>query len=228
MDQNAVVELGARQVEASLRVTLDPPAFGLLNRWQDLQALAFSHLSRFGLRIEDIKNETTSPNPADACVACWLQSHRVVVKYRLDRVELLSNAVPRADGAPTTGIVDEALQVLRVLCPEVQVAATSISVAIHGLAEGGADARLRPYLAIRHDGEAAIEVSGISLSRRYGPRGSKGVVVLERSVLIDGGVFLRVTTDFDGTVPAPEAIPEAIKFFQESASLFGLEVVWEL
>jgi len=227
MDHNAVVELRAHQVDASLRVSLDPPAFGLLKKWPDLQAQAFSHLTRFGLRIEDIRNETTSSNPSDACVACWLQSHRVVVKYRLDRVELLSNAVPRPDGTPSTAIIDEALRAVRVLCPEVQIAATSISVAVHGLAEGGADARLRPYLATRHGPEDATEVTGISLTRRLEPGGFKNMVVLERSVLIDGGVFLRVSVDFDGTVPTSEIVSESIKFFQESALLFGLEVVWE-
>jgi hypothetical protein len=119
------------------------------------------------------------------------------------------------------------MQALRVLCPDVQVAATSVSVAIHGLAEGGADARLRPYLARRHEGETGIEVSGISLSRTTGPGGGKGMVVLERSVLIDGGVFLRVSSDFDGTIPPSETVPASIKFFQDSALLFGLEVEWE-
>jgi hypothetical protein len=56
MNQNAVVELRARQVDASLKVFLHPPAFCLLSRWADLQALVYSHLGRFGLRIEGIRN----------------------------------------------------------------------------------------------------------------------------------------------------------------------------
>ena len=79
-----------RQADLAYYAVLEPPPFALGGHWVELQSAMYTHLRRFNVRLSDIKVESTTANPGDLSIACWMDKYVALARYRLDRVEVLS------------------------------------------------------------------------------------------------------------------------------------------
>jgi hypothetical protein len=114
--------LKVEQSEMAYYAAIDPPAFALGERWVTLQSAIFDQLRRFKVRLADIKVESTTANPADFTIACWIFNHGAVVRYRLDRVEVWSNSHRVGqDRNLATDMVAQTMAVLRSVSPDTHV-----------------------------------------------------------------------------------------------------------
>lgn len=216
-----------RQTELAYHASLEPPVFDLGARWVELQTAIYTHLGRFKLRLADIKVEGATSNPGDVSVACWILNYGAVVRYRLDRVEAWSNSPRLAEDTALTGeIVNEAMQVLRIASPNAKIVMHSVNVALHGIVAEETAARVASYVTRTPDGSPSLIPSGVSFLCEFPSGEGQGSIVLERSALIPGGMFLRITSEHAGFVSETEAMNRSIEFFQSSAGRLGLDIIW--
>ncbi len=217
-----------RQADLAYTANLDPPSFDLFARWVEFQDAVYSRFSRFQLRLADIKLESTSNNPADLSVACWILNYGALIRYRLDRVEARSNrARVSEDAALATDIVEQAMEVLRAVNPNARVAMHTVTVAIHGLLLGDSPtARVATYVTATPKGTPAFVPDGVSFLCEFPSGDGRGSIVLERSGSVTGGAFLRVVSEHAGLLAEREVLGRGIDFFQTSVKRLSLEVVW--
>jgi len=208
--------------------TLESPAFDIQGRWVELQSAIYGHLGRFNLRLNDIKVESATSNPGDVSIACWLFNSDVVVRYRLDRVEVWSNRVRIAKDKPLqTEIVGQAMGVLRSVSPNSRVSQHTINIPLHGSIGDGSlvNALVAAYVTRWPEGPRSLIPSGVSFLCDFANEG-RGSIILERSGLVTDGLFLRVQCELVGSLSEVDAVSRAREFFRESTGRLGLDVLW--
>lgn len=222
------IRFAVRQGDLLYTATLDPPMFDLQTHWVEMQAAMYSRFSGQRLRLSDIKVESTSSNPGDLCVACWVLSVGAVVRYRLDRLEVWSSDLRlAAEEALAADLVQEAVRVLEVASSSPRIVQHSLTVAVHGALTGVAPtARLAELVAEPPAGEAALTPSGVSFSCELASGKGQGSIVLESSRTVSEGIFVRVTTEHPGELSGREAFLEGARFFRGVTAQIGLDVSW--
>ncbi len=218
-----------RQTDLAYYAVLEPPPFALGGRWVELQSAIYAHLRRFELRLSDIKLESTTANPGDLSIACWMDNYGALARYRLDRVEVRSSN-PRlaANTALVKDMVVQAMGVLRSVCPDISITAHSVNAAIHGTLRGQSEVatRIASYVTNRPDGLPPLTPSGVSFICEFPSDQGQGSIIFEQSALVPGGAFVRVVSEHVGSISEGEALDRATGFFQAATARLGLEVVW--
>lgn len=222
------VALQVRQADLAYNATLNPPVFDLTGRWVELQSAMYARLRSLKLRLSDIKVESTTANPADVSVACWILDYGALVRYRLDRVEAWSNQAQVAAEEPVIRtIVGQAMAVLRDVSPNCHVTVQSTSVTVHGTMTGaGIAARIAHYVTKGPDGPPGVTPSGVSFLSEFPGGEGQGSVILERSAVVPDGALLRITSEHLGSLTETEVLDRAIAFFRSSTLGLGLDVDW--
>lgn len=218
-----------RQADLAYYAVLEPPPFALGGRWVELQSAMYAHLRRFKLRLSDIKVESTTANPGDLAIVCWMDNYGVLARYRLDRVEVWSSN-PRlaANTALVKDMVVQTMEVLRSVSPDTSVTVHSVNASIHGTLPGQCEvaARIASYVTKRPDGLPPLTPSGVSFLCEFPSGQGQGSIILEQSTLVPGGAFLRVMSEHIGSLSEGEALDRATEFFQAATARLGLEVIW--
>jgi len=222
------VRLQVRQVDMHYEANVEPPAFDLGPRWVQLQSAIYSRLAPFGLKLPDIKVESSSASPADISVGCWVLSYAALVRFRLDKVEVWSNTTRFiADPALTTDLAHQAVEILHATSPEARIASHSLIVALHGAPQGRAASEfISDFLKATPPGTPELRPSGVSFAGELPTKNGAGSIVLERSAQVSEGVFLRISSEHAGSLTAREALGQAIEFFQGSLERLGFEIDW--
>jgi hypothetical protein len=207
---------------------VEPPAFDLGARWVELQSAIYSHLSPFKLTLSDIKVESSSANPADLSVVCWVLGYAALVRFQLDKVEIWSNKT-RLAANPTlaTDIAEQALEVLRVASPEASIASHSLTVALHGEPQGRAPGDfIASFVKVVPQGTPELKPSGASFVGELPTKKGAGSIVLERSAQVSEGVFLRISSEHAGSLTTREALSQGIEFFEGSLERLVFDIDW--
>jgi hypothetical protein len=222
------VRLQVRQVDMGYHAIVEPPAFDLGARWVDLQSAIYSRLKPFNLRLPDIKIESSSSNPADISIVCWVLSYAALVRFRLDKVEFWSNSTRlAANSALATDVAEQAVEILHIASPEARVASHSLTVALHGEPQGKTpDDFITDFLRATPPGTPELRPSGVSFAGELPTKNGAGSIVLERSAQVSEGVFLRISSEHAGSLTTREALGQGIEFIQESLKRLGFEADW--
>lgn len=222
------VKLHVRQVDMGYYANLEPPVFDLGARWVELQSAVHSRLGPFELTLQDIKVESSGPNPADLAVVCWVLRYAALVRFQLDKVEVWSNSTRlAANSALAVDIAEQALEVLRATSPEASVASHSLNIALHGEPEGRvSDEFITTFVKAAPPGSPELKPSGASFFCELPTKSGAGSVVLERSAQVPEGVFVRISSQHAGSLTAREALDQGIEFFEGSLERLGFEVDW--
>jgi len=218
-----------RQAELIYSATLDPPAFDFPARWIDMEAAMYTRFSTYKLRLPDIKVESTSNNPGDFCIACWVYALGAVVRYRLDRLEIVSNS-PKlaADETMASDFVQQALDVLRAASSDPRVVLHSLTVALHGTLLGETQAaKLAAYVTRAPQGEPALTPNGVSFGSKLPSGDSRGSIVFESSLVVPEGAFVKVTSEHSGALSEREAVARGADFFRIATTRIGFDICWE-
>ena len=222
------VRLQVRQVDMGYHAIVEPPAFDLTARWVELQSAIYTRQSPFKLRLPDIKVESSSTNPADVSVVCWVLSYTALVRFRLDKVEVWSNSTQlAAHSALATDVAEQAVEILHAASPEAHVASHSLTVALHGEPQGKTpDAFISDFLKATPPGTPELRPSGVSFVGELPTKNGAGSIVLERSAQVSEGVFLRISSEHAGSLTTREALGQGIEFFEGSLERLGFEADW--
>lgn len=217
-----------RQAELTYSATLDPPVFDFPARWVEMETAMYGRFSPYKLRLPDIKVESTSNNPGDLCVACWVFTLGAVVRYRLDRLEIWSNSLKlAADETVVSDFIQQAMDVLRAASSDPHVVLHSLSVALHGVLVGETHAvKLSAYVTRVPQGEPALTPSGVSFFSRLPSGDGRGSIVFESSLIVPEGAFLKVTSEHSGALSEREALAQSADFFRTATRRIGLDVSW--
>jgi len=224
-----LIPVQVRQTDLSYYAALEPPAFALGARWVDLQAAMYTRLEQFKLRLTDIKVESTTANPGDLSVVCWMFNYGALARFRLDRVEVWSNNTRvAADPGLVKRMVVQTTGVLRSVSPDSHVTMHTLTVTIHGalpsLIELGA--HIASYVTRRPEGPPTLAPNGVSFLCEFGSGQGQGSVILEQSVVVPGGAHLRVMSQYPGSISEGEVVDRAFDFLQTAAARIRLAVVW--
>jgi len=202
-----------RQSELSYLASFDVPVFDVLGKGGQLYAAIYSGLAQFRVKLQDIKLESLTQNPADISVACYLLHLGTLVRFRLDRVEVSSTSSRGFADSTLVVLIENALRVINESSPTARVATHTLSLAVHGSLPGGSVAdKLAAYIANVSGGSPFFRPGGVSFSCDWGEGESS--VVLERSAVVPEGVFLRVTSMLPGKLSGREACQLAADFLQ--------------
>ena len=217
-----------RQSDLIYSATLDPPVFDFPARWVEMEAAMYARFSPYKLRLPDIKVESTSNNPSDLCIACWVFALGAVVRYRLDRLEIWSNSLQlAADETLASDFVQQAMEVLRAASSDPHVVLYSLSLALHGVLLGETHAaKLAAYVTKAPQGEPVLTPSGVSFLSNLPPGDGRGSIVIESSLVVPEGTFLKVTSEHAGALSEREALAQGAAFFRTATSRIGLDVSW--
>lgn len=216
-----------RHSEFSYLASLDAPVFHILGTGGQLYAAIYAGLARFRVKLQDIKVESLTPNPADISVVCSLLDLGALVRYRLDRVEVWSTS-PLGFGDPRLAeLIEEALRAGREVSPTAKVATHTLSLGVHGvLTEGSIPARLVAYVPITPEGSPPFRPTGVSFLCQWPEGEGESSIVLERSVIVPDGAFLRVTSVYPGKLLEHQAYQRAADFFQAAMARLNLKLLW--
>ncbi len=216
-----------RQSEFSYLASFEMPVFDVLGTGGQLYAAIYAGFARFRVKLQDIKVESLTLNPADISVVCSLLGLGALVRYRLDRVEVWSTTPRGFDDAGLAELIEDALRVVRDASRTSRVAAHTLSLGLHGvLTEGTIAARLAAYVQRTPEGTPPLRPSGVSFSCEWPEGEGESAIVLERSVTVPDGAFLRVTSVHPGKLPEREAYQRAADFFQEAIARLHLKFLW--
>ena len=218
--------LEIRQSEFSYSASLSAPVFEILGTGGKLFAAIYAGLSRFRVKLQDIKVENLTWNPSDISVICSLVDLGALVRYRLDRVEVWSTSLLGFGDPRLLELVEDALRAVRDVSPTTQVAVHTFSLGVHGLlAEGDVEKWLSAYVSRAPDGTPPFRPGGVSFFCEWPEGESESSFVLERSVMIPAGAFLRVTSVHAGKLPEREAYKRAANLFETLMTRFNLRLL---
>lgn len=218
--------LEIHQSEFSYSASLVAPIFEILGTGGKLFAAIYAGLSRFRVKLQDIKVENLTWNPSDISVICSLLDLGALVRYRLDRVEVWSTSSLGFGEPRLSELIEDALRAGREVSSTAQVAVHTFSLGVHGLLTAGTVPMwLAAYVSKAPDGTPPFHPGGVSFFYEWPEGESEGSFVLERSLIVPGGAFLRVTSVHSGKLPECEAYKRAANFFETVMTRFNLKLL---
>jgi len=218
--------LEIRQSEFSYSASLGAPAFEVLGTGGKLFAAIYAGLSRFRVKLQDIKVENLTSNPSDISVICSLLDLGALVRYRLDRVEVWSTSSLGFGDPRLPELIEDALRAWRDVSPTAQAAVHTFSLGVHGaLTEGTIATWLAAYVSRAPDGTPPFRPGGVSFFCEWPEGEGESSFVLERSLIVPGGAFLRVTSVHSGKLQEREAYKRAANFFETLMTRFNLRLL---
>ena len=222
-----LTDFHVRQSEFSYLASLESPAFDVLGTGGQLYGAIYKGLGRFRVKLGDIKQESPTLNPADLSVACYLLDRWTVIRYRLERVEVWSTN-PRALGEQALAdLIEDALSVLRAASHTARVATHTLGLGVHGLLSQGTIAdQLAAYVPNAPEGIPPFRPSGVSFYCQWPEGQGESSVVLEHSLVVQNGMFIRGTSVHQGNLPERKAFERAAEFFQSAIMRLGLKLDW--
>ena len=212
--------------ELSYQAQLVMPIFDVLRKVERLYQSIFSHLTQFGVQLTDIKIESTSSNPGDLVVACYLPRVSSVLRYRLDRYEAYF-ADPRHLGLQTINdVVLSGMEAVKNVSDNLSVKAHTIVLGIHGETEDGSVMEhLRKHVNYPLSGIGSLAGAGVVYYLgSEGPR-TESIILFDRSSVVPNGLFVRLTGVLDGGKVTPTEVHKSIlEDFTTILKGFGVEL----
>ena len=222
-----MAKLRAVQSDLAYQGDFSSPAFELVGSFATLLGRLHARLATFGLRPGDLKLEP-GQGLADSALACSLPGLNAVVRVRVERVEANFLELRRVTQDQVAGIILQAVGAVQDLLPQVSFKSHSIGLSAHGLFE---DIVYEDF--IQRYAPKSPEDLGPALGRGvvcyYGPEEERdsSLVVLDKSLLVPGGLYLRTHFSLNGAkVPLADVQSKASAYVNLILEKVGLEINW--
>jgi hypothetical protein len=198
--------------------TLAPPAFDMLLGGKSFGPV-YNALEPLGLRLDDMRVE--GQQPAEQVLSCYVSEGRTLVRYRFDRVEVQGS--PSEVGIKTLfRLIEVAVGVVR-STSQTKIEEHTFTSGVHGrLGVGSVEDQLARHVPAKRATKVALAPSGVTF--RVTSESAAGFASLERSLLVEDGVFLRVVSVQPGTLDERAACEQALGFLRATAAALGLHV----
>lgn len=214
------ITLDLKRREVLYTGTLAAPVFMTLPSEGRIYGAIYGRFAPLGADLTNIRLDGPAWSPGDVSISCSLHAMNVLVRYRLDRLEVWWGGVGRTD-IPT--VTEAALGVLYDVSPESKIGGHLLHATFHGEPRNSdVTAWLREHVPRpTEEAEPKFVPNGVSFSALVDPSGT-GYVLVERSLLIPRGAFVRVTCEFPGAVPVRTACDRAATFISTALERFGI------
>jgi hypothetical protein len=203
------------------------PEFGLLRDPSGLLSQLYRRLEPHGLRLTDLRIERRAGSPADSHVLCYLFNHLMMVRIRVERIEVVCSDLPQEQLRKFEAGITDTLRAVKDHLPSVAFRAFTLAVGLHGRLDGQP---LRQYLG--HFGTNAPKelgpLTGSGTVFYFGPEGDRllSSLTVDMSALIPDALYVRAQAVWDATKVSVESVSgQAEEFVRNALSRLGLEVL---
>jgi hypothetical protein len=183
-------------------------------------------LSKYGAKPPDIRIEAPGPALTDLNLVCYLTSLSASVRIHLNRIDVLFQDARLLGGPDLAGrIVLDSLDATLEAIQDIVIDSHAITLTCHASLEQAAlDNLFSQYV---HVPQGTDPILNRGVGYYFGPSGKRkeSSLVLDKSVLIPGGLFLKVACVLDGsTVSLQELVTTARDSVEGLLRHFGLEL----
>jgi hypothetical protein len=214
-----------RQGDITFYANFAEPAFAIFRDGITLHRTLYQQLSRFGLRVADMKPERAS-NLGDTQLACSLLNLSTEVRVRIERIEVMCWDLSQISQETFTELALISLGAIASSAPNNPFKTYSLSVNLHGSVEG---VTTRDFLS--RFAPPPLKTLGAPLASGlvfyYGAEAERvsSFVTLDLSGVQADALYTRLYVVWDAGRISPQDLPAAAeKYF--GAAFDGIGLVW--
>lgn len=186
------------------------PIFGLLDPPASrVHSAFFGCLSKFGITTDDVKIGQGVPNLSEASLSYHLLNFNGMVKLSLDKMEVIFFDTTRLSKEQMTDVFDRVSTCLAKFAQDLAIREYSVNISLHGVLEGKSLVDFwREFLPQVPQGLGPVTGQGVVFyyGRHDNTLGSS--LVIDMSARISGGVYIKTSMNFDGTVVSAKTLPK--------------------
>jgi hypothetical protein len=142
------------------------------------------------------------------------------VRYRLDRVEVWWDGL-RLLTLPA--LAEDAMRALRTLHPEATITTHAVHATFHAETSGDLGAWFNGYIPRTPQLDPNFAPTGVAFSSSLDD-GGRGSLLVERSLVVAEGAFVRATCEYPGAVPERVVCDRTMDFLATALGKFGMLV----
>ncbi len=203
------------------------PAFDLVGSFLSLLTRLYARMAKFGVRPADLKLES-GQSLAESALLCALHGLNAQARIRVERVEANFLELRRVTQDQVLAIILEAIGAVQELSPQLAFKTHGIVLSLHGVLEGITfEDFIQRYTVKAPDGLGPPVGSGVVYY--YGPETERdnSSVVLDKSLVVSGGLYLRMNLTINGTkVSVTEVHDKVSAYFNLLVKKLDLEITW--
>lgn len=213
--------------EMLFQAVFSRPAFHLITNLPDLYAVFFNTFSRHGLQLRDMKIEQGAGGLGDLALSFFLMNFTVVVRFRLDRVEVQCFDTVRVSEEHLHEMSVDLLGIFEKNSYGISFQTYSVGVDIHGSVEGETNVGdfLAKYKGSTPENSDPLLASGVVFYYGSAENRLNSSLTVDVSAAFQNALFIRVNSVWD---PAKLSIEEfgkrAREHFYQALSSVGLTV----
>jgi hypothetical protein len=203
------------------------PAFGLFGDAVNLHKRLFAALSHHGVRLADMRWDQGGGTLGDANLLCHLFNFAVVLRVRLERVEIQCVDLNRINAKQLTQAGLEILNVLEGSEPGIRFKTHSFAMNFHGFLKNGSTTEFIGRFVSLEPSDLGPHV-GSGVVFYFGAQGSRlsSSVTFDLSARLKEGLYFKVQSVWDaGKLPTNELPAALSSHVRDVLSRFDLE--WE-
>jgi len=193
------VDFNAERGELNFQASYSAPMFGLWRSTGELFQLLFGALSKYGLRLHDLKWGPAS-GIGDAQLNFFLLNYAATVRVKMDRVEIEVLDALRIDEQQLQDAATALIGALKTHNSDLSVAAYVVSLAYHGKLASGTAKDFTRALTATPPGALGPSAGG-GVVFYYGPNEERvsSAVTLDLSGVVPDALFVRVHMVWDAS-----------------------------
>jgi len=202
-----------KQGELSLQAHFLVPIFDLLDPPASrLHSALYSGFSEFGISLNEVKLVHGVPNLSEASVSYHLLNLNALVKLSLDKLEVSFFETTKLSHDEVLAVYKKAFNSLGQIATGFRVREYNVILALHGLLE---DKSLEDFWSnlLPKVPKGLGPASGQGAAFYYGAHEKiiSSTVMLDMSVRVPNGIFLRTTVNFDGAKVSTDDLPALVQ-----------------
>lgn len=219
------IDFAVERGDLQLNANYTEPLFALWRETEQLFQRLFAGLSKYGLRLTDLKWDQAANSVGDVQLNFYLFNFAVAVRIRIDRLEVELFDIKKVTADQLEEAVLELVAALRMHKPEIAFSAYSVAIGYHGRL---ADTTARAFTAQLTTAPEPLGAStGAGAVFYYGPQEGRtsSAITADLSGVVADALFFRTFVIWDGSqVPINEVRARMSGYMERVLNGFGLNM----
>lgn len=225
-DLQVPIKLGISKADLRFEAGFPKPEFGLFRDVAALLDHLYRHLEPYGLRLTDIRVERGTGTVGDQHILLYLFNYSVVVRVRVERIEVTCSDLPQELVRGFTAAVLDVLRSVKSYRSDLSFRTYAIVIGLHAKLEGHS---VREYLArfVANAPEGLGPATGSGAVFYFGTEADRllSTVTADVSAVVPDGLFVRVHAVWDAGRVVGDALPMAAdSFLRQALESLGLQL----
>jgi hypothetical protein len=205
----------------SFRAQMAAPVFGFFENVPELFDQLYVRLADYGLEPSGMRLTNNGRNLGETVMSeveaiCSLPARKVVLRLRVDRVDIQCSDLTIAPLAELGRITAGGLEAVKAYVPRVEFLSYAWSTGVHGLLSDSSCAEfVARFVARTPTGLGGLTGAGCAFYFAETPDASTTAVTLDMSGIVDGGLHVRTAVVCDPAQTASEALDQLLRRQQD-------------